>query len=140
MEIDINWLAVVAAAITSMVIPMAWYSDKSVFGKAWEGQTHITTENLKKARGKMPFYTLFIMNVTTALVLTVAITIVSAYLKDTSVLLALVTGFVLWLGFSSTTLIQHNMFELKSNKLTFINNSYQLVLFLAIAFVVGLFL
>ncbi len=43
-----------------------------------------------------------------------------------------------WLAFSATTLLQHNAFELKPPKLTLINSSYQLVLFLAMALVIGL--
>ncbi|MEV0671531.1 DUF1761 domain-containing protein [Mycobacterium sp. NPDC050441] len=56
-----------------------------------------------------------------------------------SVWLALVVGFAAWRAFSATTLFQHNAFELKPPKLTAINTAYQLALFLAMSFVIGLF-
>jgi hypothetical protein len=51
---------------------------------------------------------------------------------------ALVVGLVAWATLSATTLLQHNAFELKPRALTFLNNAYQLVLFLAMALVIGL--
>ena len=40
---------------------------------------------------------------------------------------------------SATTLITHNAFEQKPTKLTWINNGYQLVLFLSMSLIIGLF-
>jgi hypothetical protein len=57
---------------------------------------------------------------------------------DDSVWPALIVGLVAWATLSATTLLQHNAFELKPPKLTFLNNAYQLVLFLAMALVIGL--
>lgn len=47
-------------------------------------------------------------------------------------------GFAAWLTFSASTLLQHNAFELKPARLTVINSSYQLTLFLAMSVVIGL--
>ncbi len=139
MEIAINWLAVALATAVSMVIAMVWYSHWGLFGKAWEKLTGVNSEKLKKAQGRKPMAVLLGTNFVTTLTLTVAITITSTYFKDSSVWLALAVGFVLWLGLSATTLLQHNTFEMKSSKLTAINNAYQLVMFLGIALVIGLF-
>jgi hypothetical protein len=45
---------------------------------------------------------------------------------------------VAWLGFSLSTLVQHNGFEQKPGRLTVINSAYQLVLFLGTAAPIGL--
>ncbi len=66
------------------------------------------------------------------------IAFVVAYFKDTSLWHYLATGFGLWLTLSVTTLVQHNLFEVKPHLLTGINALYQLVLYLAIALVIGL--
>ncbi|MDT7749982.1 MAG: hypothetical protein QOD96_3644 [Pseudonocardiales bacterium] len=42
------------------------------------------------------------------------------------------------LGFSLTTLVQHNAFEQKPARLTVINSAYQLTLFLGMALAIGL--
>ena len=51
----------------------------------------------------------------------------------------LLNGLIAYLAFSATTLIVHNGFELKPKRLTLINNAYQLVLFVAMALVIGVF-
>lgn len=137
MDIEINWLAVALAFAAGMAVAMVWYSNWG-FNKAWTKQTGVTGEKLKKAQGRWPFVKLSVANFITTLVLAVAIAVASAYFNDSSVWLALAVGFVLWLGLSATTLLQHNTFEMKSDTLTAINSGYQLALFLAIALVIGL--
>lgn len=117
---------------------MVWYSTWGLFGKSWEELTGVTSKKLKKAHGNKPVFVLLGTNFAAAVVLAVAIDIVSAYAKSTSIWLALATGLVLALGLSVTTLLQHNVFELKSLKLTMINSGYQLVFYLAIALTIGL--
>ena len=140
MEIDINWLAVGVATVAGMAVAYMWYADWSPLAKRWEKHTHVTGGMIKKAPGIKAPIVLLGANFATALVLTMAITVVAAYFKDSSLWLALATGFVLWLGLSASTLLQHNKFEMKSSELTAINTGYQLALFLAVALVVGLFL
>ena len=48
------------------------------------------------------------------------------------------SGLAAWLGFSLSTLAQHNGFEQKPVRLTAINSAYQLVLFLGMAIPIGL--
>ena len=132
MELNINWLGVVLAFVVGMAVAMAWY-DKRTIGPAWTKLTGV-----KKAN-KAAFVVLFATNFITALVLAIAISVSSAYFNNDSLLLALAVGFVMWLGFSAATLAQHNGFELKPVKLTVINNSYQLALYLGMALIIGLF-
>jgi Protein of unknown function (DUF1761) len=78
-----------------------------------------------------------VTNFLSALTLAIAIAISAVYFNNHSLWLALTVGFVAWLGFSASTLVQHNGFELKPTKLTVINTSYHLVLFLSMALVIG---
>jgi len=131
MEININWLGVILAFIVGMIVAMVWY-DKRTIGPAWTKLTGV-----KKAN-KAAFVSLFITNFLTALVLAIAISICAVYFKNDSIWLALAVGFMMWLGFSASTLAQHNGFELKPARLTVINTSYHLVLFLSMALVIRL--
>ncbi|MFE3454900.1 DUF1761 domain-containing protein [Nonomuraea sp. NPDC059194] len=133
---EINWLATVLAIVVGMVVAFVWYSKKG-FGIIWWKLTGIAPEDSKKA-SKRNIVQLLIANSVTALGLAAGIEIASAATEDDSVWLALLVGLVAWLVFSATTLLQHNAFELKPPKLTLINSSYQLVLFLAMALVIGL--
>ena len=76
-----------------------------------------------------------VANFITALVLAIAIFISSTFFENNSVWLALLIGFAARLSFSATTLGTHNAFELKRQKLTLINNGYQLLLFLSMTLV-----
>jgi len=136
MGIAINWLAVVLATVVGMIAAKTWFTPVT-FGPTWRQLTGITEKDSQKA-GKTPILIVLVANFITAIVLTAAISISSTYFENNSLWHALLIGFVTWLAFSATTLTTHNIFEQKSQKLTLINNGYQLVLFLIMALVIGL--
>jgi hypothetical protein len=132
---EINWLATVLAIVAGMVVAGVWYG--RAFLAAWSELTGIAPEDSKKA-SRRNMVQLLVANSVTAVGLAAGIGIASAAFDDDSVWLALLVGFVAWLTFSATTLLQHNAFELKPPRLTVLNSSYQLVLFLAMSLVIGL--
>ena len=137
MNIHIDWLAAAIALIASMVLAKTWFTPKT-FGNQWRKYTGITPADSKKA-GKKPIILTLLANIITVIVMAVTISICSAFFQNNSVWLALLVGFVAWLAFSATTLATHNAFEQKPQKLTLINNGYQLALFLIISAVIGWF-
>jgi hypothetical protein len=132
---EINWLATVLAIVVGMAVAMVWYG--KVFLARWQKLTGVAPEESKKA-SRRNMVQLLVSNSVTGVGLAVGIGVASAAFSDDSVWLALLVGFTAWLAFSATTLLQHNAFELKRPKLTSLNCSYQLVLFLAMALVIGL--
>lgn len=137
MELSISWFAVAVAIVVGMAIAWVWYSDWGLVGSTWRKLTGVTKDDSVRG-GKTPFLILIASIVVTALALAVACSIASAYFGSDSVLLALVVGLAAWLGFSLSTLAQHNSFEQKPAALTVINSAYQLVLFLGMATPIGL--
>ena len=133
---DVNGLGVVLGFIAGMVVAFVWYQ-KGPLASAWERLTGVTPERSKPVRARN-MTQLLIANGVTAIGLAVAIAITSEATGNDSVWMALLVGFVAWLAFSATTLLQHNAFEMKPAKLTIINTGYQLALFLAISLVIGL--
>lgn len=131
---EINWLAVVPAIVVGMVVARFWYG--KFFLAAWWKLTGIRPEASKEASTKN-LAQLLIANSVTAIGLAAGIGTASEATGDESVWLALLVGLVAWLTFSATTLLQHNAFELKPPKLTLMNCAYQLVLFLAMALIIG---
>lgn len=132
---EINWLGTVLAIVAGMAVASIWYG--KAFLATWWKLTGITPEQSKEA-SRRNMVQLLIANSVTAVGLAVGIEVASAAADDDSVWLALLVGLVAWLTFSATTLLQHNAFELKPPKLTLLNSGYQLVLFLAMALVIGL--
>jgi hypothetical protein len=132
---DINWPAAVLAFAVGMIVAMVWYG--KVFTTVWATLTGVAPEDSKRA-SRRNMVQLLIANGVTALGLAFGVEIAAEALGDDSVGLALLVGFIAWLTLSATTLLQHNAFELKPPKLTLLNSAYQLVLFLAMALVIGL--
>ncbi|MBX2925157.1 MAG: DUF1761 domain-containing protein [Chitinophagaceae bacterium] len=137
MEIEINWLAVLSATVAGMICAGLWYT-KSLFGPTWRQLTGISETDSQKS-GNTPMIIVLFANIITAIVLAGVISISRIAFDNTSILFSLFVGFLVWLAFSATTLITHNAFEQKPSKLTWINIGYQLVLFLSMALVIGLF-
>jgi hypothetical protein len=132
--VEINWLAALIAFAVGMVVAGVWYG--KVFLAAWARLTGIAPADSAKARTRN-MVQLAIANGLTAIGLAIGIAIASEAFNDESVWPALVVGLAAWATLSATTLLQHNAFELKPPKLTLLNNAYQLVLFLAMALVIG---
>ena len=137
MELSISWLAVVAAIVVGMAVAWGWYSDWGLVGGVWRELTGVTKEDSVSA-GKRPFLVLVASIVVTALALAAASSIASGFFDTDAFWVALTVGLVAWLGFSLSTLAQHNGFEQKPARLTVINSAYQLVLFLGMAIPIGL--
>ncbi|WP_072736691.1 DUF1761 domain-containing protein [Rhodococcus triatomae] len=132
---SISWLAVVVATVVGMAIAGVWYGWALV--GVWRELTGVTEEDSKKA-GKRPFAVLLVSIFVTAVVLAAACSVAAGFFDRDSLWLDLAVGLAAWLGFSLTTLVQHNAFEQKPTRLTVINTAYQLVLFLGMALAVGL--
>ncbi|MEV4158089.1 DUF1761 domain-containing protein [Nocardia salmonicida] len=137
MELSISWLAVVSAIAVGTAIAWIWYSDWGLVGGVWRKLTGVTKEDSERG-GKGPFVVLVASIVVTAVTLAAAGSVTSGFFGIDSFWAALAVALVAWLGFSLSTLAQHNGFEQKPGQLTVINSAYQLVLFLGMAVPIGL--
>ncbi|WP_152360261.1 DUF1761 domain-containing protein [Microlunatus speluncae] len=135
MELSFSWLAVVVATAVGMAISGVWYG--WAFVGVWRKLTGVTQEDSKRA-GKTPFAFLLASILVTALALAAGCAVTAGFFGSDPLWLDLAVGLATWLGFSITTLVQHNAFEQKPGRLTMINSAYQLVLFLGMALAIGL--
>ncbi|MGX9295284.1 DUF1761 domain-containing protein [Tsukamurella paurometabola] len=137
MDVTINWLAVLAASVVGFVIAFVWYSDWGLVGGTWRRLTGVTKADSDGA-GATPMVVLVVSLVLTAIGLAAAYALAAAYFGREAPWLAAAIGGAAWLGFSVTTLAQHNFFEMKPARLTVINSVYQLILFVGMGLTVGL--
>ncbi|GAC69373.1 DUF1761 domain-containing protein [Gordonia soli] len=137
MELNIDWLAVVIAIVVGMAVAWVWYSDWGLVGSTWRRLTGVTADDSARG-GKAPFVILVASIVVTAIALAAASSVAEGFFETDSLWLAVGVGAAAWLGFSLTTLAQHNGFELKPAALTAINSAYQLVLFVGMTVPIGL--
>jgi hypothetical protein len=138
MNIEINYWAVVLAAISSMIVGSLWYMP-ALFGKAWMHMTGVKRgRKMTAGEGLWTYGTVFIASLFTAFVLA-HVTFLANYFFGNSYLQdALATAFWLWLGFTAARLYVHDTFEMRRKKLMLLNASHELVTVLVMAVVIGL--
>lgn len=140
MNIEINFIAVLLAAIASMVLGFVWYSPM-VLGKPWMKERGYTKESLNKEQKEMgKWYAVsFVLALVTAYVLAHVMGLSMYFYNNSPVTTGLLTGFWVWLGFVMTVQATATIFSDKKNwKLFGIDSGYQLVSLLLMGVVLGL--
>src|SRR5688572_12648551 len=119
MEVQVNYLAVFLAVLSSFAVGFVWYS-KPVFGTAWMKLVNI---NEKKAAANMSKAMLKTTVASLVLAYVLAhVTYLSYDFFGTSFLsAALSTAFWLWLGVAAATIVTHDSFENRPLQLTAMN-------------------
>lgn len=145
MEVNVNYLAVLAAAALSMALGFLWYSP-AVLGKPWMKLKGYTSEALKAEQKKMgPLYGLsFLVALVTAYVLTHIMTLSRNFYGYDPVMTGVTSAFWAWLGFVmpvqvTATIFGDNLPAGRHGKwqLLGIDSGYQLVSLLAMGVVIG---
>lgn len=130
-----NYLAILAAGILSMVIGFAWYSPM-LFGKEWMKLMGFTEKSMEKAKKKMgQMYTLsFVATIVMAYILNVFINATNSFGLTPGIQI----GFWVWLGFIAPTMLTGVLFGKQPMQLYLINVGYQLATLLVMGGVLGL--
>jgi hypothetical protein len=136
MDVQINYLAVVLAMLSSMVVGSVWYA-RGVFGNLWIKLAKIV---MKKNSGSMfkPIAVTALVSLITAYVLAHVTFLSNQYFGNSFLQDALSTAFWMWLGFTATRFITHDAFEGRPAKLTTLNVAHEFVTFMAMGLIIGL--
>ncbi len=129
---EINYLAVLVAAIASMVLGAWWFSPAG-FGKAWMKEMGFTKEDMEKAKKKgmgKSYAIMFVGSLVMAGVLDHVITVSQQVSDFPELKHGLIIGFGMWLGFIATVGLGMVLWNNKSWKLYCITMGYWLVLLL----------
>ncbi len=135
MDIAVNYLAIVAAAVVAYAVGAVWHSPIG-FGAMWMELMGLKRDDM----GKMP------LTATQAMVIGFFVMLLQAFVLAHFVVLvgattlstALQLGFWAWLGFLAPTLANSWLWEGKSLKLFGFNAAYALVSVLVMCAVLGL--
>jgi len=135
---SINLLAVLVAAISTMVAGFLWYSPL-LFAKPWmtemgyDPNDKARMEEMKKSSG--PAYGgSFVASLVSAFILALFL----HEMRVHSLNINLLVGLHVWLGFVATVQFTSALFTKQSMKLFGINTGYQLVCYLAMASILTL--
>jgi hypothetical protein len=127
---SLNWVAILVAAVSTMVVGFLWYSPL-LFAKPWmremgyDPNDKAKTEEMKKSAGRAyggSFVASLISAFTLALIL--------HGLRAEDVRFGIMASFHIWLGFVATVQFTGALFMKQSMKLFAINTGYQLVCYL----------
>lgn len=138
MNVPVNYLGVLLAAVASMVVGFIYYNP-AVVGKPWMKQMGYTAESLKKAQKEMgKLYGLsFIVALITAYVLSYVMYLMMSFSHSSAVTTGLTTAFWMWLGFIMPVQLTGEIFGSKKWTLFVINTVYQLVSLLVMGVVLA---
>ncbi|HSW37637.1 MAG TPA: DUF1761 domain-containing protein [Candidatus Saccharimonadales bacterium] len=136
MNVEIHWLGVFLAAVSSMAVGSIWYA-KGVFGAKWQNLVGLKDEQMKKGAAKALAWT-FVMSLLTAYILAHFVELSHSFYHYSYVQTGLTTAFWAWLGLVFTRVVTHDLFEQRKMALTTLTISNELVTLLAMGLVIGL--
>jgi hypothetical protein len=139
MDVQINYLAVLLAAVSSMVVGSLWYLPQ-VFGKPWMKMTGVKMDRSAPtgAKAAWMYGSVFVASLLTAYVLAHVTFLANQYFRNSYLQDAVATAFWLWIGFTGARLYVHDTFEGRRKKLTLLNSMHELVTVLVMAVIIGL--
>jgi len=127
----LNWLAVLAAAVSTFVIGGLWYSP-AVFGRAWMLANNFTQEDLDRGNIAKIFGLSFVF----ALLMSANL---AAFLADSKTTAAwgATAGFLAGFGWATLGLATVALFERRSWKYILINGGYLTISFTVMGLILG---
>ncbi|MBD5784575.1 DUF1761 domain-containing protein [Cellulosimicrobium terreum] len=133
---EINYWAVLAATVSSMVVGSVWYTPK-VFGTYWMRVAKVDPSGEgRDAVG--PIVVTVVVSFVTAWVLAGATFLAWSFYGGGYLGNALLTAVVLWAGFTAARFVTHDAFEGRPAGLTVLNAAHELVTVLVMGLLVGL--
>ena len=137
MNVDINYIGVIVAMLSSLVVGSIWYA-RAVFGKSWAKLAKVDMEKNKDNVFK-PIVATIVVSLITAYVLAHVTYLSNSYFQNSYLQDALSTALWLWLGLTAARFITHDAFEGRPAKLTIINIGNEFTTIMLMGLIIGLF-
>jgi len=131
----INYIAVVLATLSSMVVGSIWYTPK-VFGNYWMKKAGVTPSGNAKDAVR-PILVTLVVSFITAWVLAGAVWISYSFSGGSFLVNSMLTASILWAGFTAARFITHDQFDTRPVGLTVLNSAHELVTVLVMAVIIG---
>lgn len=136
MEVIVNYWAILAAMVSSMVVGSVWYA-RPVFGNLWIKLARI---DMSKTTGPVwaPIAVTAVVSLITAYVLAHVAYLSNSFFGNSFLQDAVTTAFWLWLGLTAARFVTHDAFEGRPRKLTLLNISHEFVTLMIMGLIIGL--
>lgn len=127
---NMNYWAVIVAAVTAMVIGGVWYSPL-LFANAWMKENGFTEESMKGRNPTAPMISAFLLTIVMAFNLALFLS------GPSDVVWGMIAGAMASIGWIALSLGIIYLFEGRSLKLWLINAGYSVVTFIAMGAIIG---
>src|SRR6185503_20364275 len=107
MDVNVNWLAVVLATASSMVVGTVWYA-RSVFGNRWMKLAKVDPKRMAGEGAGKAIGVTIVVSFLTAFVLAHVSFLSHEHFNNNFLQDALTTAFWVWLGFTAARFITHD--------------------------------
>lgn len=135
---SINWLAVVACVIASMVSGMLWYNPQTFFLTWWKGIGKTEAHIPGSSKGMGVTWALTILSsAVQAVFMAFAVNLLSDFMGGPNLYSGVAVGFFVWLGVIAPTYLVNNLFAGFPIKVWAIEAGNHLVNFLAFGAILG---
>lgn len=133
----LNLLAVLVAAISTMLVGFLWYSP-ALFRKAWMKEMgHDPNDKAKAEEMKKSAAPAYAGSLVASLLSAFVLALFLHWTRAEGAQIGAMTGFHVWLGFVATVQFTGALFSKQSMKLFAINTGYQLVSYLVMGAILG---
>lgn len=137
MDITINWIAVLLAALSAMVVGSVWYGP--AFGKMWIKLANVKRDpHFTAAKATVMYLGTLVTVFVTATVLAYGTVLIHNSSTNDYLLDAVLAGIVLAVGVVATRLYMQDSFEGRRKMLTALNVANVIVTYLVMAVIIGL--
>jgi hypothetical protein len=125
-DVDLNWIAILVAALIPMALGMLWYSN-ALFAQPWLRAVDRTEDELSGARLG------YVLSALAALLMSYALARIVRWAQVDDLWNGALVGLLVWLGFVATVLATTTYFGGRPRALWTINAGYQLVALVLVA-------
>lgn len=129
---ETNYVAVLVAAIAGWLLGAAWYG---VLGKQWMNALGWDEEKIKGPR-KMPL-AVMIISLIALLIMAYMLAGIMAHVGPATIGIGVISGALVWLGFTITTISVNNAFQMRNPMLTIIDGGHWLAVLVVQGAVIG---
>ncbi|OFX84230.1 MAG: hypothetical protein A2W99_00445 [Bacteroidetes bacterium GWF2_33_16] len=131
---DINFLAVIVAALSAFAIGSVWYSPL-MFSKSWQNVLGLSEDDIKDANMFLIFGTSFVLMLIMAIGLSLLFLVLNP--NGSTLILGLKQGLFIGVFFISTSYGVNILYQRKSFKLWAIDSGYQVLLLGLMGTIIG---
>jgi hypothetical protein len=135
---SINWLAVIACVVVSMISGALWYNPKTFFPMWWKGIGKGGKDTPGMANMNVTWGLTVLASAVQAVAMSLMVTALGKLMSGgTTALTGMLTGFMLWLGFIAPTYLVNKLFAGHGFKIWGIEVGNHLVNFVLFGAILG---